>query len=316
MNDLNITKLIITTLLLMLSTACANSKQPQQQIAEVSGTKNSVSNQQTVQAFNVVSRRILKSDGHDNGKTAYELITEFGGKRSIESPDLYSGNHTGQEHIYEAYDEMIGDHFVFVIHRDKDRDRDKLHITDRQRNEIKAHPNATADLKGFENETMTYQWLFKANSEMELSKRFTHFFQLKAKGGNDQQPIITLSGAERSGEDGIEVRYHGGSTDRRLLARTPWEHVAGEWLNIYVRATFAESASIRIIGIRVRDGKEVFNIDESGLDLWRGTDKSHFVRPKWGIYRSLMDKDNLRAEEEVAYFANFVVSKVIPNKQP
>ena len=61
---------------------------------------------------------------------------------------------------------------------------------------------------------------------------------------------------------------------------------------------------------RMRDEQILFDIDRSGLDMWRGLDSDHFVRPKWGIYRSLRDADNLRPEEEIVRFANFEVSKL------
>jgi len=44
--------------------------------------------------------------------------------------------------------------------------------------------------------------------------------------------------------------------------------------------------------------------------MWRGTAGDHFVRPKWGIYRSLAEKEDLRIDEEVVRFANFEVEKV------
>ena len=309
-------KLVLATLLItthFLLIACAPKTQSNEQIVEVTAAKKSQGAQLDIQTYDVLTRRILRADGKETGLSAYQLIRQFAGKRSIESPDLFSGNHLGQQHIFEDHDDLVGDHFVFVIHRDLDRDRGKMSISDRQRNEIKAYASSTDDLKGFENETMVYQWQFKANEAMELSRRFTHFFQLKAVGGNDSQPIITLSGAERSGVDGFEIRYHGGKSDRGILARTEWDQVAGEWLDIYVRASYSDSSSIRFIVKRVRDGKVLFNVDRSGLDLWRGNNKTHFVRPKWGIYRSLLDTDNLRSDEEDARFAHFVVTKVRPN---
>ena len=145
---------------------------------------------------------------------------------------------------------------------------------------------------------------------MEVSTRFTHLFQLKAVGGDDSHPILTISGAERSGEDGIEVRYSPLQADT-ILARSDWGLVTGEWLTAYCRATFAESGDLRLIVTRMRDGAVIFDIDETGLDLWRGEDASHFVRPKWGIYRSILDRDNLRPEEEWVRFANFSVSEVM-----
>ena len=261
------------------------------------------------QAFVEVSNRTLDADGAMSGSSAYDLIRAFGGPRPIEAPDLYPVNHPGVEHIYEDSDAVVGDHFVFVIHRDIDRDRDRVDITDRQRNEIKTYDKSEEAVKGYENESFVYRWKFQINAEMEVSTRFSHFFQLKAVGGPDSQPILTISGAERSGEDGIEVRYSP-LIDTEILQRQDWSLATGEWIEVYCRATFAESGDLRLIATRLSDGGVVFDIDEKGLDLWRGESPDHFVRPKWGIYRSILDLDNLRPDEETVRFANFSVSKV------
>ena len=261
--------------------------------------------------FTVVTTRTLDADGDMVGLDAYDLIRDFGGPRSIESPDLYAVNHPDVRHIFEDTDAIVGNHFVFVIHRDIDIDRDRVDITDRQRNEIKTYVKSEEAVKGFENETFIYRWKFRINESMEVSTRFSHFFQLKAVGGPDSQPILTISGAERSGEDGIEVR-HSPLQESTVLGRTDWSSVTGEWLEAYCRVTFAESGDLRLIVTRLRDDAVIFDIDESGLDLWRGEDPSHFVRPKWGIYRSILDLENLRPEEEIVRFANFSVSEVMP----
>ncbi|MGI9272745.1 MAG: hypothetical protein ACR2QT_13275 [Woeseiaceae bacterium] len=265
-------------------------------------------------AFNVLTTRTLDADGATVGLDTYDLIRDFGGDRipgPIEAPDLYPINHPGVRHIYEDFDAEIGNHFVFIIHRDDDIDRDRVENDDRQRNEIKTYDQSEEAVKGYENETFIYRWKFKINASMEVSTRFTHLFQLKAVGGPDSQPILTISGAERSGEDGIEVRQSP-LQDHTVLARTDWSMVTGEWLEAYCRVTFADSADLRLIVTRMRDDAVIFDIDQSGLDLWRGEDVSHFVRPKWGIYRSILDWDNLRPDEEAVRFANFSVSEVMP----
>ena len=262
-------------------------------------------------AFTVLTERTLDADGDMSGLDAYDLIRAFGGPNPIEAPDLYAINHPAVRHIYEDFDADIGNHFVFIIHRDIDIDRDRVENDDRQRNEIKTYSSSEEAVKGFENETFIYRWKFKINSEMEVSTRFSHFFQLKAVGGLDSHPILTISGAERSGEDGIEVRYSPLQEDTRL-GRVDWSQVTGEWLEAYCRVTFAESGDLRLIVTRMSDGGVIFDIDETGLDLWRGEDASHFVRPKWGIYRSILDLENLRPDEETVRFANFSVSEVMP----
>lgn len=262
------------------------------------------------QTFVVLTERKLDADGAGVGLTAYQLIRDFGGVNSIESPDLYPVNHPGVEHIFEASDGPVGNHFVFVIHRDIDRDRDRLDITDRQRNEIKTYAGSEEAVKGFEDETFIFTWKFRINAAMEISTYFSHFFQLKAVGGNDDYPILTITGSERDGGDGIEVR-HSPLDTYTVLQRTAWADVTGEWLEAYCRATFSESGELRLIVKRLSDGRVIFNIDESNLDFWRGKDASHFVRPKWGIYRSLLDPENLRTEEEDVRFANFSVREVM-----
>ena len=265
-------------------------------------------------SFTVLTERTLDADGDMIGLHAYDLIRAFGGDYvpgPIESPDLYPVNHPDVQHIYEDTDATVGNHFVFIIHRDIDIDRDVVANDDRQRNEIKTYDKSEEAVKGFEDETFIYRWKFRINADMEVSTRFSHFFQLKAVGGSDSMPILTITGNERSGEDGIEVR-HSPLQDFSVLGRTDWSMVTGEWLEAYCRATFSESGDLRLIVTRMRDDAVIFDIDESGLDLWRGEDPSHFVRPKWGIYRSILDWDNLRPDEENVRFANFSVSEVMP----
>ncbi|MEM8682805.1 MAG: hypothetical protein AAGF72_05195 [Pseudomonadota bacterium] len=262
--------------------------------------------------YTVLTTRTLDADGDQVGLDTYDLIRAFGGPNPIESPDLYPVNHPDVRHIVEDTDATVGNHFVFKIHRDIDIDRDRVANDDRQRNEIKTYSSSSDDVKGFENETFVYRWKFRINASMEVSRRFTHLFQLKAVGGDDSQPILTISGAERSGEDGIEVRHSPLQRDT-ILQRQSWDLVTGEWLEAYCRATFSESGDLRLIVTRMSDNRVIFDINEQGLDLWRGTDPSHFVRPKWGIYRSILDGDNLRADEETVRFANFSVSEVLLN---
>ena len=264
------------------------------------------------QPYEVLSTRRLDADGVGVGLDAYDLIRAFGGPRPIEAPDLYPINHPDVPHIFESTDDEVGDHFTFVIHRDIDIDRDRTDITDRQRNEIKTYDKSENAVNGFEDDTLVIRWMFRINAQMEVSTRFTHFFQLKAVGGNDSHPILTISGAERSGEDGIEVRYSSldGTTSVRL-DRRDWSLVTGEWLTAYCRATFSDAGGLRLIVTRHRDGEVIFNIREPSLDLWRGESPEHFVRPKWGIYRSILDRDNLRAGEEDVRFARFSIEKVV-----
>jgi hypothetical protein len=301
--------LLCATIALGISCSTGNSR------LSLSSSPNSPDLDSTVTdslAFTLQSTRNLDADGEGSGLTAYDLIRAFAGSNPIESPDMYSLNHPEVDHIVEDWDREVGNHFVFKAHRDIDRDRDRYQTTDRQRNEIKTYNSSEDAVKGYQNETMVFSWKFKITEGMEVSTRFSHFFQLKAVGGQDTYPVVTFTGNERSDGDGLEVRY--GNLQLQMdsiLARTDWSEITGEWLDAYVRATFSDAGALRVILTRMSDSQVLFDIDETNIDMWRGTDNEHFVRPKWGIYRSLADADNLRPDEEKVRFANFRVSKVL-----
>ena len=58
---------------------------------------------------------ILQADGPNQGLSPHALIKVFAGNHPIESPNLYPENHPGVPHIYEATDDIVGHHFVFLL---------------------------------------------------------------------------------------------------------------------------------------------------------------------------------------------------------
>ena len=273
--------------------------------------------------FENISNVLLQSDGVDSGLDAYTLIENAFGEGSIESPDLYVGNHESVVHIIEDTDTIIGNHFIFLAHRDDDQDKDKG-ASDRQRNEIKTYDKSPQQTLAFEGETFQYSWKFKVSSELELTSKFSHFFQIKARNesndntnGNDDQPIITLSGAQKNSTGNqLQVRYsagfdeNGNSTglDRNLI-ETDWSLITDEWVEVFVQATFSESGKLDMTLTRLSDNAVIFNISEQNIDMWRGFSDDDFARPKWGIYRSIVETDSLRIDEERVRFADFSITK-------
>lgn len=273
--------------------------------------------------FENISHVLLQSDGVDSGLDAYTLIENAFGEGSIESPDLYAGNHESVVHIIEDTDTIIGSHFVFLAHRDDDQDKDKG-ASDRQRNEIKTYDKSPQETLAFEGETFQYSWKFKVSSELELTSKFSHFFQIKARNesndntnGNDDQPIITLSGAQKNSTGNqLQVRYsagfdeNGNSTglDKNLI-ETDWSLITDEWVEVFVQATFSESGKLDMTLTRLSDNAEIFNISEQNIDMWRGFNDDDFARPKWGIYRSIVETDSLRVDEERVRFADFSITR-------
>ncbi|MGF7139443.1 hypothetical protein [Roseimarinus sediminis] len=259
------------------------------------------------QDYRVASEIILRSDGPE-GIDTYTLIQSKFGSGCIEAPDLYSVNHPGEKHIVETSDDEVGNYFLFKIHKKEDRDRD-TDKTDRQRNEIKTFDNSPNEGKGFKGQSMRFHWYFKLKEGYAISKNFSHFFQLKAKGGDDSQPIVTISGSINNNQPEFEIIYNSGnSTPDRQIASAPWgEANSGKWMEMEVLATFADEGYLKIT---VRDlyGKLIMETEKEAIDLWRTG--STFVRPKWGIYRSLSSASYLRDEEETAGFAHFTLQKI------
>ncbi|MGJ8679007.1 heparin lyase I family protein [Paraglaciecola sp.] len=254
----------------------------------------------------------LQSDGPNKGLSAYELIKNFGGKRSIESPDLYPQNHPDVPHIYEETDDKVGHHFVFLLHRDLDKDRDKyVKFSDRQRNEIKAYDKSIKALKGYEGETLTYRWKFKLENNMSLSKNFSHFFQLKSVDDGVGMPIFTFSGRSYKGQKWFAMS-HAAVLKADILDKILWQDIAGTWLEAECTATFGNNGKLNINIKRLSNNKTIMSYKSDNIDMWRGTKPAHFVRPKWGLYRSLKTKEMLENEQDTIRFADFQVKKSAP----
>ncbi|MGL6257728.1 hypothetical protein [Vibrio sp. WXL210] len=237
------------------------------------------------------------------GTNPYPLFVQALGPRPIEAPDLYPGDNQAVRHIQVSHDPQVGNYFEFTLYRDLDGDRGR-HL-DRQRNEIKVYNQSKAGLKGFEHSYFVYEWQFKMPTDMQFSKRFTHLFQLKAVGGNDKSPILTFTANERREQPGFEIR-HNPEHGHQVLERVDWNTVAGHWLNARVQTRYGEQGWLKVEITRADTGQSIIELERENIRLWRGEHSSHFVRPKWGIYRSLVEKHRLNEQDSVG-FANFSI---------
>jgi hypothetical protein len=240
----------------------------------------------------------LNADG-PGGRDAYELIESVFGAGSVESPD--ADHAPPVRHVMEEVDGEVGAHFVFAIHRDQDLDRGRV---DRQRMEIKVFDKSDAALLARNGSEFSYAWRVKLGAGMTVSKKATHLFQLKAVGGDDQMPIVTLTGAKRPHGDRLELRHTKGDPSMTVLADTDWSTLRDEWLDISCRARFGHHGTLSFTVTRP-NGVAVIAHTEHDVDLWRD---GEFVRPKWGIYRGLDDAAALRPDEERVGLANIAVT--------
>ena len=230
------------------------------------------------------------------------------GKYSIETPEIFNGNHRDFEHIKLVKDSELGSAFAFFIHRDEDGDRDKKWPKgkERQRNEIKGYQSSPETLKAKKSETHYIKWYLKIEKTFKITKAFCHFFQLKAVGShNVKDPILTLSGVIERGKPQLQLQWWSGDQSGRIFL-ADWEDCKDKWLICESLCHYAKDGSFKF-SIRSVDG--VLNIKKvQKLETWR-TGFS-FVRPKWGIYRSIAGvKQNMNSEDQIL-LNNILVKKI------
>ena len=244
---------------------------------------------------------VLNADGPGN---TYELITSVlaPGHNPIEAPDC---SHNGfGKHIDELYDDELSTNvFRFSIHVTPDNDR--CINFDRQRNEIKTYDQSPDNLLGIENERVIYKWKFRLESGYQSSPNFTHLHQLKSVGGSlEGMPMYTLT-TRKGNPDRLELRY--AETDVQVtLIQTDLAPLIDTWLDVTETITYGIDGTYEITINRVGDNETLFTYSNSSIVNWRPG--ATFVRPKWGIYRSLINDQDLR-DEKVLY-ADFSIEEI------
>jgi len=244
-----------------------------------------------------------------SGKKAIPQVQAAFGKYSIESPELFEGNHRDFEHLTVKKDKEMGASFVFHLHRDKDKDRDKdwPKGQERQRNEIKGYQSSPKTMKALQGEVTRYHWYLKIDQSFAITKNFCHFFQLKPVGGKSaSDPILTLSGSIFQGKPQLEIRWWSKAGKERLFV-ADWKDCKGKWLECECITKTGEKSFLRF-SVTSSDKDIRFGSEIPGLVTWR-PDYS-FVRPKWGIYRSLVNKEDIPNEEDEVRMTNFTIQKL------
>ena len=243
----------------------------------------------------------LKADGPGN---TYELITSVlaPGHNPIETPDC-SHNAFGN-HIDEVFDtELNTNVFRFYIHTTPDNDR--CINFDRQRNEIKTYNQSPDNLVGIENEKVVYKWKFKLSAGFQSSSNFTHIHQLKSVGGTfSSMPMYTLT-TRKGAPDELELRY--AETDTQVtLADTDITPFIGSWVEVTETIKYGIAGTYEIEIKKISDATILFSYEDASIVNWRPN--ADFVRPKWGIYRSLLNAQDLRDEQVL--FADFSIKEI------
>ncbi|WP_108993768.1 S-layer homology domain-containing protein [Paenibacillus agaridevorans] len=236
----------------------------------------------------------IEPDGVDVGFTAYQIFqnSKLGGG-PVDGPNDI-------EHLFETNVSGLGP--VFQFHANKYGDYDGGNL-DRQRVELKAYNSSNADVKGFENEILTYHWQFRVmpNFQMPPAGAFNHIFQLKAQGGDDGAPILTFTVAD----DKLYFRHSpiGPTMDEvEVLTSTAWSNVSNTWVDATVTVENAEDGLVAMTLKDLSNGQTLMSYS-GNKDNWR--DNADINRPKWGIYRKIFSGMN----DADIQFAKFEITK-------
>lgn len=238
----------------------------------------------------------LRADG---GTNAYTLINDVLGGVAVEVPDC---KHK-VKHITMANDSKLKRQ-VFLFHIHVDEDDDNCSNFDRQRTEIKTSDASSDKLKGFLGETVYLSWNFKLDTAFQPSKSFTHIHQLKDKGGVSGTPIITIS-PRKANADVLQIIHVNSNGVKTVIGDTALAPLKGNWIHVEEKIKYASKGSYSVNITKISGGTNLLTLNKSNLDMWR--DGAEYVRPKWGIYRSLDRKSELR--DEIVRFDSFCLDK-------
>ena len=255
------------------------------------------------------SQVTLNANGPGN---TYELITNVfapgNGVSAVEAPDLYHPWAAGgNRHIAEVYDnDLLRYVFEFYSHALLDNEPVDPTLTDRQRVEIKTYAPSPDNLKGTVGENIIYKWSFKLPVGFQPSANFTHIHQIKAVDGDDSSPIFTLT--PRFGNPNkLELIYTENSTSGtnkvRIVELLPF---LGIWVDAEEQINVGSNGIYSIVLKKHSDGTVLMSYTNNNIATIRPDNT--FIRPKWGIYRSLNDIGNLR--DEAVRFSGFSIQEV------
>lgn len=255
------------------------------------------------------SQVTLNANGPGN---TYELITNVfapgNGVSAVEAPDLYHPWAAGgNRHIAEVLDTDLGRYvFEFYSHALLDNEPVDPTLTDRQRVEIKTYAPSPDNLKGTVGENIIYKWSFKLPVGFQPSSNFTHIHQIKAVDGDDSTPIFTLT--PRLGTPNkLELIYTenatSGTNKVRIVELLPF---LGNWVDAEEQINVGSNGIYSIVLKKRSDGTVLLSYTNNNIATIRPDNT--FIRPKWGIYRSLNDIGNLR--DEAVRFSGFSIQEV------
>jgi hypothetical protein len=248
----------------------------------------------TLITITVLAKAQTTLNANGPGQT-YELINSVlaPGYVVVEAPDQCSSHPQFGRHIAEVWDSILNKFvFEFYIHvptafpvTTTTADNDRCINFDRQRVEIKTYDQSPSNLKGTVGETVTYKWQFRLPLGFQPSPNFTHIHQVKAVDGDDDDPIFTLTA--RAGTTNLLQLIHVDSSvgNSNVLKTANLSLFQGTWVEATETILVGQSGTYNITIKRISDGVVLLTHSATNIKTIRAGNA--FIRPKWGIYRSL-----------------------------
>ena len=186
--------------------------------------------------------------------------------------------HPGRKYVFVEG----GDHYRFNIWAD---DRDTTGGGDRQRTESKGMVQNGTVLKMHNGETWTISYEMFMPSTLHGTSRFTHIFQTKTPATN-AGPWVTLDLSRNGSTELLRARAYAnaGSPD---IAATNLAPLRDKWITIQWTLTIG-AKGVAACTIRNGTGSGAPVAAHGSMSNVTIPDQGDYVRPKWGIYRSIL----------------------------
>ncbi|HEY4458161.1 MAG TPA: hypothetical protein VGN81_27855 [Pseudonocardiaceae bacterium] len=174
-----------------------------------------------------------------------------------------------------------GDHYRFNIWAD---DRDSTGGGDRQRTESKGMVQNGAIQKMHNGETWVIGYDMYMPSTLHGTSKFTHIFQTKTPATN-AGPWVTLDLTRNGSTEMISARAYANSGSPSI-AQTPLAPLRDKWVSVQWTLTPGTSGTAAFL-IRNGTGSSAPIAAQGKMSKVNIPDQGDYVRPKWGIYRSV-----------------------------
>jgi hypothetical protein len=187
----------------------------------------------------------------------------------------------GGKHPDRKYVVVEGDHYRFNIWKD---DRDTTGGGDRQRTESKGMVQNGIALKMKNGETWTISYDMHMPSSLHGTSKFTHIFQTKTPSTNGG-PWVTIDLSRSGSTEIIQARAYANSGSP-AIAKADLAPLRDKWITISLTLTPGPKGVASAI-IRSAAGADAPIAAQGRLTNVNIPDQGDYVRPKWGIYRSV-----------------------------